>query len=191
MSTKDNITSAQAANGGAAIVTVEPPVTPTVTHYQQLASAVMVAIDDLATIMPPLEQRHFSTADFARTHVNISNDFLATVISAVEQTPDLQMVNKLDVTLGRDTLQFLEAFRPVFDKVTAFRKNLGFTMMARKADLVASTLQIYDIAKGMSRDANSAALSSHVENMKRDLGRARPSRKAKAAPVAPPPAKAE
>lgn len=145
--------------------------TPTVTHYQQLADQFTKALDDIAATIPKLEASHPATANFVRSHLNVSTDFLSTAIAAVEQTPELQGLNKLDVTAGHDTLQFIEAFRPVLDKVTAFANSLKFTMASRKASLAADALQIYSIAKGIARDPGAAAVASHVHNLKRDLGR--------------------
>jgi hypothetical protein len=191
MSTKRSIaTSAEAVESGVPITEGEipPTVSPTVTHYQQLANSVMQALDQLSEVLPQLEATQFATTKFVRSHLSVSIEFLATVISAVEQLPELQAVNKIDVNVGRDTLQLLEAFRPLYDKVSALRKKLKFTMMFKRAALTTSTLQVYDIAKALARDANSAELSSHVENMKRDLGpRGRKKKaKAKAVAVAPP-----
>ncbi len=148
-----------------------PTPTPTITHYQQLADNFSKALDEIAQIIPKLEITHPATANFVRSHLNVPTEFLATAIAAVEQTPELQGVNKLDVTAARDTLQFIEAFRPVQDKVTAFANSLKFTMASRKASLAADALQIYSIAKGVARDPGAAAVASLVSNLKRDLGR--------------------
>jgi len=145
--------------------------TPTVTHYQQLADQFSKALDDITAIIPKLESSHAATRDFVRSHVNVSTEFLATAIAAVDQVPELQNLNKLDTVAARDTLQFIEAFRPVQDKVTAFAHSLKFTMMSRKATLAADALQIYDIVKGLARDPGSAGIASLVGNLKRDLGR--------------------
>ncbi|MDQ3283585.1 MAG: hypothetical protein M3Q69_19455 [Acidobacteriota bacterium] len=175
MATKSNRPNAS-ADAPADGTTPEVPVTPTITHYQQLADAFMKDLDEIATTIPKLEASHASTASFVRSHLNVSNDFLATAIAAVEQTPALQGVDKLDVLAARDTLQFIEAFRPVLDKVSAFASHLKFTIASRKASLAADALQIYDIAKGVSRDPGSAAVASLVANMKRDLGRRGPAK---------------
>jgi hypothetical protein len=145
--------------------------TPTITHYQQVAAEFMAALDEIAKIIPKLEAVHVATANLVRSRLNVPNEFLATVTAAVEQTEELQAVKKLDVNEARDTLQFLEAFRPVRDKVDAFAKNLKHTMDSRKATLATQSLQVYDIAKGVARDPNSATVAALVANMKRDLGR--------------------
>jgi hypothetical protein len=178
------------ADGATTTEPVVTPVTPTITHYQQLAAEFSAELDAIAAIIPKLEAQHISTASFVRSHLNVPTEFLATVIAAVEQTEELQGVKKLDIATARDTLQFIEAFRPVLDKVTAFARNLRYTMNSRKASLVADSLQIYYIAKGVARDPNSAQVESLVGNMKRDLGRRGPgkaviaARKAAAAAVA-------
>jgi len=155
--------------------TVTPPAvetpTPTITHYQQVAAEFMSALDEISQIIPKLEAIHVSTANLVRSRLNVPNEFLATVTAAVEQVAELQAINKLDVNAARDTLQFLEAFRPVRDKVDAFAKNLKYTMDSRKAKLATDSLLTYDVAKGLARDPNSATIASLVQNMKRDLGR--------------------
>jgi hypothetical protein len=154
--------------------TTTPPVgipTPTVTHYQQVAAEFMSALDEISQIIPKLEAVHVSTANLVRSRLNVPNEFLATVTAAVEQVPELQAIQKLDVNSAHDTLQFLEAFRPVRDKVDAFAKNLKYTMDSRKASLATDSLLTYDVAKGLARDPKSATIASLVANMKRDLGR--------------------
>jgi hypothetical protein len=145
--------------------------TPTVTHYQQVADQVCKALDDIAVLIPKLELTHASTAKFVRSHLNVPTEFLATAIAVVEQVPELSNVNKLDVVGARDTLQFIEAFRPVADKAMAFAKSVTDTISLRKANLAADSLQVYAIAKGLARDRKSGGIASLVANLKRDLGR--------------------
>jgi len=173
MSTNPNHPTAAAAAPPTVDAAPDPtPVpTPTVTFYQKLADDFSKALDEIAQIIPKLEITHPATANFVRSHLNVPTEFLATAIAAVEQTPELQGTGKLDVTAARDTLQFIEAFRPVQDKVTAFANSLKFTMASRKASLAADALQIYSIAKGIARDPGAAAVASLVSNLKRDLGR--------------------
>jgi hypothetical protein len=168
--TTSNATAAAVPPDGNTLPTVDTP-TPTITHYQQVAAEFMSALDEIAQIIPKLEAIHVSTANLVRSRLNVPNEFLATVTAAVEQVPELQAIQKLDVNAARDTIQFLEAFRPVRDKVDAFAKNLKYTMDSRKAKLATDSLLTYDVAKGLARDPNSATIASLVANMKRDLGR--------------------
>jgi len=145
--------------------------TPTVTHYQELADNFIKALDDIVQSIPNLQIGHPTTVNFVRSHLNVPQAFLATAIAVVEGAPELQAVNKLDVVAARDALQFIDAFRAVLDRVTAFQESLRFTIFSKQAGLAADSLQIYDIAKGMARDPGGAAIGVHVGNLKRDLGR--------------------
>jgi hypothetical protein len=186
MTSKSTPNAAQADNTPGGTLPEVPP-GPTVTFYQQLADQFMKELDAIAALIPQLEASHISTRDFVRSFRSIPDPFLATAIATVEQTPLLQGLKKLNVPDGHDTLQFIAAFKPVLDKLMAFAKALQFTLGSRKATLAAIALQVYDISKGLARDAGSAEIEAHVANMKRDLGRrGRPritpaERKAKAA----------
>jgi hypothetical protein len=147
------------------------PVTPTTTHYQEVAKQLSAAFTATMAQIPMFEPKHVATAKFVQVHSGFPNDFIATVLAAVEADPQLQNLNKFNVVEARDTLQFLEAFRPVIDQVDALLANLRFTCAARKANVVADGLQIYYIAKGLGRDPGSASVASHAKNMKRDLNR--------------------
>jgi hypothetical protein len=146
----------------------------TITGYQQLASEFMSGLDILAAIIPKLEVKHVTTANLVKSHQSIPDPFLASTIAAVEQSAELQNVKKLDIPSSRDTMQFIEAFRTVADKLNGVAQSLEFTLRSRKATLAIVALQIYDVAKGLSRDPGSAGLALHVANMKRDLNRQRP-----------------
>jgi hypothetical protein len=162
--------------------------TPTVTHYQQVAFQVSATLNAAAALIASFESPHSSTLGFVRSHQAIPTDFIATAITAVEATAELQSVNKFDVTEARDVLQFMEAFRPVVDQLEALRRDLQFTIDARKAKVAADGLQIYAIAKGVARDPSSAAVLAHISNLKRDLGRARPKSRVPAPSPTPSPA---
>ena len=151
--------------------TPDPVTGPTVTHYQQLAESFSKAIDDAIQMIPKLEIAHPATTNFVRSHLNVKTEFLATAIAAVEQTAELQYINKFDVAAARDTLQFIEAFRPIQDKLATLADSVKYTMDSRKALLVADALHVYNIAKGIARDPGAAAVHSLVANLKRDLGR--------------------
>lgn len=146
----------------------------TITRYQQLATEFMSGLDTLAAIIPKLEVKHVTTANLVKAHQNIPNPFLASTVAAVEQSGELQVLKKLDVPSSRDTLQFIEAFRTVADKLNGVAQSLEFTLRSRKATLAVAALKIYDLAKSISRDPGSAGMALHVANMKRDLNRQRP-----------------
>jgi hypothetical protein len=173
-----------AFNRGAAATEQPPPVnTPSVTHYQQLATDFIKSIDLLTTSIPNVQLSHELSEAYVRRRQAVPDEFLRTTVAAVEQLPELQALNKLNPVDGRDTLQFIEAFKPVLDRIAALSKDLRHTIRARRAVLANDALQMYGISKQFTRDAGSAAVSSHVENMGRDLGRSRPSKRKPATPA--------
>ena len=153
----------------------EIPTEPTVTAFQEIADNFMKGFNALAGTLPPLDTGHPSTVKFVRSHLNVSGDFLAAAIAAVEQTPSLQGTQKLDTAAARVKLQMIEAFTPVIDRVTAFRNALRYTVQSEKAALAASGLQVYGLSKQLARDAGASAgtvsIISHIAVMKRHLGR--------------------
>ena len=168
--------------------TIEPPsggsttddtaATPTVTFHQQAAAEVIAELDGIASRIPELQAKHISMVNFVRSHVNVPFAFLGTAIAGVEHNVTLQAVKKLSIPVSRDALQFIEAYRPVLDRLFGLAKDLQFTINSRHAELAADALQIYDITKGLARDPNSGEMAALAANLKRDLGRRGPKRKA-------------
>ena len=165
--------------------TTAPPAipSPTMTRYQQVADNFAKALDEVIQLIPDLQIVHVSKTNFVRSHANLPIPFLATAVVAVDDRPELNVLDKLDVNVGRNKLQFLDAFRPMSDKVRTFSANLDFTVASVRADLGASALQVYWIAKGIARSPEGAAVAAHVANMKRDLGRRGPKPSPKPGPV--------
>lgn len=163
----------------------EEPVTPTTTHYQEVAKQFLDAFIAAIAQIPMLEEKHATTAQFVQTYSGFPNDFVSSVLTAVEKDPQLQVINKFDVVEARDTLQYLDAFRSVIDQVALFLTNLKFSCATRKAKAVFQGLQVYAVAKGLGRDATSASVASLAKIMKRDLNRSgRPLKKKEVPPPA-------
>ena len=166
--------------------TPESPATLTLTYYQQLATHFSEILDEIAVIIPrDLKVDHKSR--FVRTHLNIPYKFLGTTVAAVEDVPVLEATGKLDVAKARDTLQMIDAFRPICVKVAAFANDLGTALDARHAALAVQVLEAYHVAQSIARDESNSKLSEWVAYMARDLGRRGPRAKRPATTPAPVP----
>jgi hypothetical protein len=165
--------------------TAEGPATLTVTFYQQLATHFSEIIDEIGGIVPRDAEVN-RKSNFVRTHLNIPLKFLYTTVASVEQVPELESTKKLDVAKARDTLQMIEAFRPICDKVAAFFGDLSNALDARQAALAVDALEAYHVAQSLARDESNPTLTAWVANMSRDLGRRGPQPKKR--PPAPVPA---
>jgi len=159
------------------------PPTPTPTHYEQVAQDLSKVIDEMLALIPTFVEPHPTTKVFVNSHQSVSNEFIASTIAAVEASPELQSLNRFDVKEARDILQFISAFRPMMDKLTATAKNLQFTINSRRANIGNDALRVYGVAKQVARDPQSNLLSDHVTFLKRDLGRSGKGGRKKASPA--------
>lgn len=182
MSKKSKSSTAAAANDGGGTNPPAAPPTPTITYYQQLANDVVKAIDALAAAMPPLEASHPTTADFVRSHLNVSPSNLAEVVAMVEQNPELLATNKLSPAESRDDLQFAEAFGPVGQKLIAVGKTVVFTVSSKLAGVTATSQQVRAVTDALARDPGSSHLVPVAARMKKILGHRRGSRKKQESP---------
>ncbi len=150
---------------------VQPAQTPTITHYQQIAENLAKAIDDMLALIPTFVEAHPDTTVFVNRHQNVPLQFIATAVAAVEANPELQG-GTFDATEARDALQFIDAFRPMADRMYAAAKNLTFSINSRKANAGNGALEVYAIAKRVALNPLSTTVASHVGNLRRDLGKA-------------------
>lgn len=162
--------------------TAELPPAPVTNPYQELANELTAVFKNAVTRIPHFEAKHRTISKFVRTYSKYPNSFLVTVLGAVSADPALRQVNKFDVDNTVDVFRYQEAFVPLADLLFTLAADLKFSCDARKAKPVAEGLQIYAIAKGLGRDAGSASVAAHVENMKRDLNRFGRKTKTKEAP---------
>ena len=155
-------------------LTTDPPVdpqTPTPTHYQLLAAEIQAAVDTIANLLPKLEESLTADVRQARRNLNVPDVFCYTAVNAVEQLPELNSANKLSVDKCRNQLQFLEAFRPVYDKFEAVSLRLRHALWSNKSSAATASLQVLRVAKAYASDNRSPAVAAHVAAMQRDLAR--------------------
>ena len=152
-----------------------PEAAPTVTAYKRLADEILADIDAITAKIERLERFEFESDDFIRAHVNVPAVFMVSTVALVEQRSDLRALDKLDPDEGRDTLQYLDAFRTVQDRIAALGVRLKRNLKSRKARLAWKCLQIYAVAKSLILDGGDPDLAARVEMLGRDLGpRGRP-----------------
>jgi len=51
------------------------------------------------------------------------------------------------------------------------KAHVRFTLKSRKTALALQALQIYAVARGLTRDRSGADVAAHVENLRRHLGK--------------------
>jgi hypothetical protein len=175
-----------AAAAGDGTTTDPSPPSPTITHYQQLTGEFLKKLDELASTVPALELSHPATVDFVRGHLNVPMQFLSTVVSLVEQYPDLQAVGRMDPKAARDDLQYIDAWRSAIDKLTTFTDAMEFSVALRQARLSDVCLQVWGITKSLARDPGSPHMANAVELMRKDFRRPPKPKKTDGTSVPPP-----
>ena len=173
-------------------VTPQPTANPSIplTPYQQTAAGVIGELDKITAVIPNLASGiPPAVSKFVRGHLNVPNAFLATAHAAVEQTEALQGTGMFDLAASREILQYLEAFKPVAERIYALGDVLAYTLWTKKATGASSSFRIYGMSKQIALMGGNAAAESHVSNMKRDLGRKggrKPKDKPATTPTTPP-----
>jgi hypothetical protein len=155
-------------------VTTEPvvdPLTHTPTFYEELARELLPVVDRILAVIPKLDESETVSAKSVRSGLFVSDAFCADAIDAVEQIPELAAAKKLDPVQGRNHMQFLNAFRPLEHKLIAVTGRVTHGLRAVKSGLGMKSLQVYRLLQGLASDGRSPAVSSHVDRMKRELGR--------------------
>ncbi len=159
------------------------PVTPTITLYQKLASAMIAVVSEAAAAVPGYGDDLSISGKGVRKPV--PPEVIAMVVAAVEGSPELAGVGQLDVRETRDTLQFSQAFRPAVDHLLSVARRLTLMMDVREAKAGRNALNTYSIALRVVRNPNTTHLIVHVENIRAELRRRRIGRILKAKQQAP------
>lgn len=157
-------------------VTTQPipdPQTSTLTHYQEVASNLIEALDAFVTAIPKLGEAEASEAKQVRRNLNVPDAFCRTAIAAAGQNPELETV-KVHAEKNRNRLQFLEAFRLVDDKIDTVSRRLKHALFAVKSEVAGDSLEVYRMVR--ARVKRSPALAALAEALKRDLGRRVPTK---------------
>jgi hypothetical protein len=131
-----------------------------------------IIADDLNSAIDAVNaelRRQNGNASFVRGLHTVPLEFIVDAVMAVEELPHLLAAANFDAADARAMLDFVDAFRPVVEKMLALATDLTFTMNAWKADAGAGALRVYSILKVLAGDPAAAA---HAEKMRHDLGRA-------------------
>ncbi len=148
---------------------VDPQI-PTPNEYERVAADLMAALDAFAGIIPKLEQAETIDAKHVLRNLNVPDVFCSTAISAAEELDELGGVRQYTGP-GRNRLQYIQALRPLNDKLEAVSRRVNHALRANKSAVAGDALEIYRVAKAKLKSKRSPALAAHVEAMKRDLAK--------------------
>jgi hypothetical protein len=140
------------------------PSTITITHYQEVGANVLKLIETVRSAIPVVEV----PLDVKQPLGSGKSGLIATAVSVFESSPELQGLG-FNVDEARDTMQYVDAFQPVLDQLRALARHLEVQIRFRKGRSIDAALQLYSVAKGVSRRALGVDLPAHVGNLKRQM----------------------
>lgn len=155
--------------------------TITITHYQEVGANVLKLIDSVRSAIPVVEVPVGTKFPLAAG----KSGLIATAISVFESSPELQGL-RFNADEARDTLQYIDAFQPVLNQLRLLARHLEVQIRFRRGRSMEASLQLYEVAKGVSRRAAGVDLPTHVGNLKSQVTAANRKKAAKK-PAAPAP----
>jgi len=158
-------------------ITVTPPTPPTpqpptLTRYQQVADELFGDLQAIRGKLPELEAPHPETKKFVDAMRIIPRSFVDTMVGQVQQIPEYQSVNRLDIQNAQNSLQLVDGLRPFRDALRTLLTSVDNTIDVNYARVANSALQLYQVAKGLARDLNAPHIATSVKILSEKLGRA-------------------
>ena len=157
-------------------ITVTPPTPttpdpPVLTRYQQIANEVFADLQAIRGKIPELELPNPETRKFVRSMRSVPRAFMDTTVGQVQQIPEYQAVNRLDIPNSQNSLQLIDGLGPLSDALRTLLTSVDHTIDVHYARVANSSLQMYQIAKGLARDFNAPHIATSAKILGEKLGR--------------------
>lgn len=110
---------------------------------------------------------------------SFTDDFLEASAVAVENDATMQAATGLDPVRTRLVINHNLRFEPLAAAAEALARDIRYNMFRERWDVVQQALQVYNLAKGFTRNKRAGSLVAHVRTMQSALGRTGIRRKAK------------
>lgn len=111
-----------------------------------------------------------------------SDEFLEATVIAAENDATMQAATGLDPVRTRLVINRNLRFEPLAAAAEALARDIRYNMCRERWDVVQQALQVYNLAKGFTRNARASTLMAHVRTMKSAIKR-NGGRKLKTAPA--------
>ena len=138
----------------------------TPTDHQKFADELSALFDQFVAKLPYAE----TPAEPLQSiygYLSIPEEFRHSAIATVAESEALQALQRLQVDDAREVQQFSEAFRPLAEKMIRAGEALQLTIDVKLARLNRGALQIYAVARELSR--NQIDLRTWVAEMREHL----------------------
>lgn len=102
---------------------------------------------------------------------SVSDEFLEACAFAVEKDPTMQARTGLDPVRARLVIARNLRYDTLAAVAEALARDIRYNMVRDRWDVVQQALQVYNLAKGFTRNARAGTLVAHVRTMKSAIGR--------------------
>jgi len=157
----------------------------TVTHYREKADEVRKLIEAVRAAIPSIDVPVEMT--LSSPVPSLKDSFIATASGMYDGSSDLQTFPAINVNGAEDTLQYMDAFRPVILLLENQIRHIKLQFRARKKAASENALRVYDVAKAVQRVTPGTDLDAHIGSLKAQLGRRKKAKAATPKTPAPPP----
>lgn len=148
----------------------EKPGAPALNDAERMAATIVAALDVIASRLN-LETPHPKTSRRVRGSRTVPPEFVSSLIASVEALPQMQAIGIFDPAEARLVLQSRDALRIVAERVAMLLASVNYTIEAQWAEVVSAGLDTYAMASIMAEKPENAELATHVEVLRRHLGR--------------------
>jgi hypothetical protein len=123
----------------------------------------------------------------SRNGQSVPEKFLESASAAVQNSSRLEAAGGADATSLRDAYAYAIAFEPLVEEIFALGRFLANSISVQRTEAGVCALDVYSLAKRISKRKDGVELIPFVEDMQNKLGK-KPSRKASSDLVTPAPA---
>jgi len=114
-------------------ITVTPPTPipqdpPILTKYQQVANEVFQDLQGIRAKIPELELPNPESRKFVKAMRSVPRPFLDSMVGQVQQIPEFQSVNRLDVQNAQNSLQLIDGLTPFRDALRTLLVSVNHTV---------------------------------------------------------------
>lgn len=159
-------------------------VTTAPSPHAEAAKAIIDKIRALRDEIPRFTIEDLGTPS-ALNGKSVSEPFLEAVGAAVQRSVRLEMAGGADATTIRDAYAYALAYDPVVQELLALAKFVAHTIRQQRAAASEAALDVYAVAKRLSKRKDGAELKPFVDDMRNKLGR-KATRKTNSDPVSAP-----
>jgi hypothetical protein len=146
----------------------------------------LTQIKSVYQLLPEFVRTPADGAKMMRSARSYSDEFLEASAVATEDDATIQATTGLDAARARLVVARNLRFEPLAAAAEALARDIRYNMCRERWDVVQQALQVYNLAKGFTRNARAGALVAHVRTMKSAIGRSGNRGKLKTAPAPQP-----